>query len=92
MGFACFTAGFYEEAIEAMKQCIDRYGPAVPRYPFLIASYISLGRDEEARAAVQQLLKMNPNFSLASWRYGRTYKNPEDIERLYSALRKAGLK
>jgi adenylate cyclase len=92
MGFACFTAGFYEEAIEAMKQCIDRYGPAVPRHPFLIASYVSLGREEEARAAAQQLLKMNPNFSLESWKYGRTYKNPEDIERLYGALRKAGLK
>jgi adenylate cyclase len=58
----------------------------------LIASYVSLGREEEARAAAQQLLKMNPNFSLESWKYGRTYKNPEDIERLYGALRKAGLK
>jgi adenylate cyclase len=92
MGFACFTAGLYDEAIEAMKKAIDRYGYAVPRYPFLIASYVSLGKEEEAKEAVQQLLRINPNFSLSSWKYGRNYKNPEDIERLYGALQKAGLK
>jgi len=92
MGMACFTAGLYEEAIEAWKKAIDRYGNAVPRYPFLIASYVSLGKEEEAKEAVQQVLKINPNFSLESWKYGRGYKNPEDIERLYGALGKAGLK
>jgi adenylate cyclase len=91
MGFAAFTAGFYEEAIEAMKLCISRFGPAVPRHPFLIASYILIDRREEARAAAQELLKMNPKFSLSSWRYGHNYKNPADVDRLYNALRKAGL-
>jgi adenylate cyclase len=91
MGYAAFTAGYYEEAIKAMKQGIGRYGPAVHRHPFLIASYIEIGKEEEARAATQELLKMNPKFSLSSWKYGRTYKNPEDIERLFNALRKAGL-
>ncbi len=92
MGFACFTAGLYKESSEAMRQSIERYGPAVPRYPFLIASYISLGKEEEARETVQRLLKTYPKFSLSSWKYGRTYKNSEDVERLYNALRKAGLK
>jgi len=92
MAFACFTAGLYEEAAEEMRQSINRYGPAVPRHPFLIASYVCSGKEAEAKAAVQELLKINPKFSLESWRYGRTYKNSEDIERLYGALRKAGLK
>ncbi len=91
MGFACFTAGLYEEASDAMKQCIDRYGPNVPRQSFLIASYIMLGRDEEARATAHQFLKINPKFTLKSWKLARMYKNPEDTERLLNALRKAGL-
>jgi len=91
MGYAAFTAGFYEEAIEAMKQCIDRFGSSVSRHAFLIASYIELGREEEARAAAQELLKMNPKFSLSTWRYGRNYKNPADVDRLHNALRKADL-
>jgi TolB-like protein len=91
MGYAGFTAGFYEEAIEAMKQSKARFGFAVPRQAFLIASYIKLGREKEARAAVQELLKRHPKFSLSSWHYGRNYKNPKEVDRLYNALRKAQL-
>ena len=51
-----------------------------------------LGRMEEAKEAAQQWLKANPSFTLSSWNLGRLYKRPEDSERLYEALRKAGLK
>ena len=51
-----------------------------------------LGRMEEAKESAQQWLKANPTFSLSSWEFGRLYKRPEDRERLYEALRKAGLK
>jgi hypothetical protein len=47
---------------------------------------------DEAKEQVQQLLKINPTFSLSSWNYGRMYKRSEDSERLFDALRKAGLK
>jgi len=92
MGFASFTAGRYEESIEAMKKALDRFGPFILREAFLIAAYSELGRDDEAKAMAQQLLKRHPKFSLSSWTFARTYKNPEDTERLLKALRKAGLK
>jgi TolB-like protein/class 3 adenylate cyclase len=91
MGFAYFTAGRYEESIAAWKQVLDRFGPIVLREAFLIAAYSELGRDDEAKAMAQQLLKRHPKFSLSSWNYARTYKNPVDTERLLNALRKAGL-
>ncbi len=91
MGFACFTAGRYEESIAAMKKCLDRFGPFVPREAFLTAAYSEAGRDDEAKAMAQQLLKTNPNFALKSWELARVYKNPKDTERLLDALRKAGL-
>jgi len=91
MGFACFTAGRYEESIAALKQAIDRYGPFISRDTFLTAAYSEQGREEEAKAMAQQLLKRHPKFSLSSFNFARKYKNPEDTERLLNALRKAGL-
>jgi adenylate cyclase len=91
MGYATFTAGRYEESIAAWKQSLDRFGQAVPRLAFLTASYSELGMDEEAKAMAKQLLKIDPKFTLKSWKFARTYKNPEDTERLLKALRKAGL-
>jgi adenylate cyclase len=90
MGFACFTAGLYEESIWNVKKAIEQYGASL-WYPFLIASYIILGRKEEAKKLAQQYLKANPTFSLSSWTFGRLYKSSEDSERLYGALREAGL-
>jgi tetratricopeptide (TPR) repeat protein len=92
MGQACFTAGLYEESISNMKKAIERFGSSAVWDPFLIASYTMLGRKEEAKGSAQQLLKAVPTFSLSSWKYGRLYKSSEDSERLYEALRKAGLK
>jgi adenylate cyclase len=92
MGYACFTAGLYDESISNMKKAIERYGSIAFRNLFLIASYSMLGRMEEAEESAQQWLKANPSFTLASWKFGRLYKRPEDSERLYGALRKAGLK
>ena len=92
MGMACFTAGLYEESISNIKKSIERFGSTLTRDPFLIASYSMLGRMEEAKETAQQWLKAAPTFSLSSWQLGRMYKRPEDSERLYEALRKAGLK
>jgi len=58
---------------------------------FLAASYSEIGKEEEARATAQQLLKMKLNFTLKSYRLARMYKNPKDTERFLNALRKAGL-
>jgi adenylate cyclase len=92
MSHACFTAGLYEESISNMMKAIELFGSSVSRDPFLIASYSMLGRMDEAKEHIQQLLKINPTFSLSSWNLGRLYKRSEDSERLYEALRKAGLK
>jgi TolB-like protein/Tfp pilus assembly protein PilF len=92
MGFASFTAGRYEESIAAMKKTLDRFGPLVQREAFLIAAYSELGRDDEAKAMAQQLIKRNPKFSVESWKFARMYKDPKDTARLLDALRRAGLK
>jgi adenylate cyclase len=92
MAHACFTAGQYKESISNQKKSIEIFGSLLTREPILIASYSMLGRMEEAKELAQQWLRANPSFTLSSWKYGHLYKRPEDRERLFEALRKAGLK
>jgi tetratricopeptide (TPR) repeat protein len=92
LGWACFTAGLYEESISNMKKAREEFGSIKTRDPFLIASYSMLGRMDEAQEAARQWLKIDPTFSLSSWPHARLYKRAEDSERLLGASRKAGLK
>jgi hypothetical protein len=42
--------------------------------------------------STEEILRIQPNFSLKKHAGKITYKNKEDVERAISALRKAGLK
>ena len=50
-----------------------------------------LRSEEDAKAEAAEVLRIDPKFSLESYRKGRLYKNPEDLDRVIDALRKAGL-
>jgi adenylate cyclase len=58
----------------------------------LAACYAEVGRLEEARAEVAEVLRLNPNYSLEWVRQNMPYKDPAMMERHLAALRKAGLK
>jgi hypothetical protein len=54
-------------------------------------SYIRLGREEEARAAAAEILRINPEFSLK--RYAKILPFSQPVaDRVVEDLRKAGLK
>jgi len=57
----------------------------------LAAAYSLAGRQEEASVAAEEVLRLNPKFSLVHWGKTLPYKNQADRERLIGALRKAGL-
>ncbi len=57
----------------------------------LAANYSELGRDDEAQAAVQKVLLLRPELSLATVRLGLAHMDPDLAERSVDALRKAGL-
>jgi hypothetical protein len=60
----------------------------------LIAAYVELGRNEDAQAEVAEVMRLNPNFSLADQK--RMFSAPQRkgyyAERFYADLAKAGLK
>ena len=84
--------GRYEEAIAAFKKALTRNPNLLPAHVNLAVIYSELGREEEARAEVAEVLRINPNFSLEVLRQRLPYKDPADLERYLAALRKAGLK
>ncbi|NIS60747.1 MAG: hypothetical protein GTO13_08620 [Proteobacteria bacterium] len=58
----------------------------------LAAAYAHLGREQDARAAAAKVLKLDPNFSLKYYVTMFPFKNQDDRDQLFNALRKAGLK
>ncbi len=85
------TEAALEKAIEASKKSLQRE----PKYQFpyihMTVSYIRLGREEEARAAAAELLKVNPKFSLERYAKMLPFTKPV-ADRVIEDLRKAGLK
>jgi adenylate cyclase len=84
-------AGQYEKAIEECKKALQREPNAQFPYMHMAISYLRLGREEEARAAAADLLRINPKFSLE--RYAQTLPFTKPVaDRIVEDLRKVGLK
>jgi len=92
LGRAYRLLGRYEEAIVALKEAVAR-NPSMLYAHFLLAGiYGELDREEEARAAAAEVLRLNPDFSLEVWSQRVAYTDPTIVERWVAAARKAGLK
>jgi adenylate cyclase len=85
----------YEEALPVFKKIFERCRrgecPRWMAHQSLALTYIGLGREEEARAEAQEIMRLNPTYSLEALRKFLPYKDPAYIEWNVSAMRKAGL-
>ncbi|NOQ19594.1 MAG: tetratricopeptide repeat protein [Desulfobacterales bacterium] len=86
-------AGKYEKAIESAKKGLEKMPNHTSILSNLAASYILLGRMEEASAVTEKILELQPKFSLDQKAkiLEHKFKNKADVERHIDALRKAGL-
>jgi adenylate cyclase len=92
--FACgtyFFVGRYEEAIAAGKKAVTVGPNDYMAHMWLAAAYGLAGRQEEAHIAAEEVLRLNPKFSVVFWAKTLPYKNQADREHFIGALRKAGL-
>jgi TolB-like protein len=88
--WANFIDRRYEEAVKTAQQAI-RLAPNNPTYRRqLAASYAMMDRIDEAQAAIQEYLRLEPNHTIADSRKIPA-KIPEHLERFLDGLRKAGL-
>lgn len=98
VGIAEFGARRYEDAIRAFGE-VTSYNPLWCS-AYLAACFAHLGRDEQARAKVREVLELSRTEMAmplgpdpADW-HGASYllcQNPEVIEDFREGLRKAGL-
>jgi adenylate cyclase len=82
----------YDSAVEAARRSLIRY-PEYPRaYRWLVAALGQLGRAGEARAALDDLIRLSPKAleNFAHFAISRGLWIPRDHEHLLDGLRKAG--
>jgi len=84
--------GQYQEAITQYKKALRVAPNNIWAHLSLAATYSLLGRDEEACAEAEEVLRMNPKFSLEYFAKALPFKNQAQIDCYIEALRKAGLK
>ena len=87
-------AGQYEKSAEVSSKAIQRFPPNYLVYVQYSISTSLLGRTEEARASVNELLRLNPQFSIEQFKAFMSrigMKDQTAVEKFVEALRKAGL-
>jgi adenylate cyclase len=97
LGGAYRMTGRYEEALTVYNQLLDRSRkgefPILSAHLCLAETYAAFGKEEEARNHADEVLRINPRFSLKEINkiLSFRYKDPAHLERRLNALRKAGI-
>jgi adenylate cyclase len=90
-GLAEFISGRYEEAVIWLRKAQRENPRFTPMRRQLAATLALLGRDDEAKAAAASLLEMDPQFRVSVFASWYPLRRPDDLERLATGLRLAGL-
>jgi tetratricopeptide (TPR) repeat protein len=95
-GFAKFFVGSGEEAVALLRRSIEINWNYPPAHLVLVlaAALAHLGRHNEARAATQAGLALDPTFTISRYRANVPSDNPTYLaqrERSYEGMRKAGV-
>jgi TolB-like protein/Flp pilus assembly protein TadD len=83
--------GQYDEAISLLKKAIKQEPDDIFSHLVLTSVYSYAGRQEEARAAAAEVLRIKPTFRIEQLPQG-THRDLSIVERENEALRNAGLK
>ena len=87
LGWAYYDAAQYEEAVRTFRSINS---PATWVHRRLAAAYVRLGRLEEARAEIAQMLEKEPDYNLERTKVW-PYKDVAQLDRYIQDLRKAGV-
>jgi adenylate cyclase len=91
MGLANYMLKRYGEAVRWLRECTLRLPNNQWSHLWLASAYAQLGQLGEARQEATEVLRINPGFTVESWKPILVYKNPKDVEHRLDGLRKAGL-
>jgi adenylate cyclase len=91
LAVAHLVAERFAEAVDAAQRSLQHKPDEHNTHVLLAVSYAHLGRIDEARSAFREVLRLQPDYSLAGVRQLFAAANEEFVERLVAGLRKAGL-
>jgi TolB-like protein/tetratricopeptide (TPR) repeat protein len=86
-----FTTEQYRQSIEFDRRALQERPIFVIALRFIAASHAMLDELDDARAAITELLRMQPNCSIRYLKSLPLYARTSDQDRFMGALRKAGL-
>jgi TolB-like protein len=90
LAIAEYSDGRYREALDAARRAVESNPQfSVPRI-LLTVALVRLDRLDEARAEANQLLVLDPGFTMQAWA-ATVGKNPEVFERFADAWKKLGM-
>jgi len=94
MGHSFCDSGRFEEAIPAYKKGIQRAPDYIFGHLGLVTTYSLMSREKEAHAEAEEVLRINPKFSVDHFAKTalRFYKEQWQIDKIVNAWHKAGLK
>jgi adenylate cyclase len=92
LGWSYLLAKEYESAIAVFNEAIQRNPDYLFAYMGLSATYNLSGNKEKSQWAAENVLRVNPKFSLAAYEKRSPIKIAEDKNRIINAMRNAGLK
>jgi len=90
LGHAFRNTGQFEEAIAAYKKVLKRAPDHLIAHVALTTVYSLMGREEEARAEAQVVLRIDPNFSLDDFeKKALVFKKKSERDMIINAMTKA---
>ena len=94
MGHSFCDSGRFEEAIPAYKKGIQRAPDYIFGHLGLVTTYSLMSREKEAHAEAEEVLRINPKFSVDHFAKTalRFYKEQWQVDKIVNAWHKAGLK
>jgi adenylate cyclase len=91
LGLAYWEVGRFEDSLEAGRRLVATHPSYFTGYLYVAMSAASLGRLDEARAAIADGRRVRPDLSIALMQNYLAVSRPEADARRDAALRKAGL-
>ena len=91
LGLAYYNLGRYEEAATALEDALSRNDNALWARLYLAASYVRLGRMDDAKWEIDKVHFQYPDTTLTNFSVALPLENKDQMDMVLADLRKAGL-
>jgi Tfp pilus assembly protein PilF len=90
-GHVHFLMRRYDDALKELNRVVSRNPDWFPAHGFLAATYAELGCPDQARAEMQEALRISPAVLTSPFIERLPYEDPAVLARVVDAFRTAGL-